>query len=453
TSYIIMNLPHPGDHVVGNFAGLIEGATLTVNGYNFTISYVGGDGNDVVLNYAAATGLTVSNNETATNSAPGFAIPGSTITYTVVVNNPGSNSASAAISDLLPAGIISDTYTATQSGGATGFTASGTGNVNDNAAILPAGSAITYSITGMINPSISGNLVDTATITYSNNGTLTPSSSSNTVTLVPQSDLSVTDTDNAPNSTPGAILTYTVVVTNTGPSDATGASIIDSQPANISSETFTATQTGGATGITSGSGGISNTVDMPAGSTITYLITGTVSGSASGSIVNTATATVGTDPNAANNIASSTTSVQPSADLQISTNSDGVSSLTPGQTDVYTVVVTNAGPNAVAGAVVTDLAPNGLNNVHWTSSTTSGVTATNGSGSNNLIDTLSMPSGSTITYVITGTVNASASGTIVNTASIAAPSGVNDPNTGNNVSTDLDTLGNSPFADLQVTLS
>jgi hypothetical protein len=35
--------------VVGTFAGLPEGARLTVQGQNFQISYRGGDGNDVVL--------------------------------------------------------------------------------------------------------------------------------------------------------------------------------------------------------------------------------------------------------------------------------------------------------------------------------------------------------------------------------------------------------------------
>lgn len=37
------------DPIVGTFAGLTEGATVTANGYNFTISYIGGDGNDVEL--------------------------------------------------------------------------------------------------------------------------------------------------------------------------------------------------------------------------------------------------------------------------------------------------------------------------------------------------------------------------------------------------------------------
>jgi len=37
------------DAVIGTFSGLAEGDAVSVNGQNFTISYVGGDGNDVVL--------------------------------------------------------------------------------------------------------------------------------------------------------------------------------------------------------------------------------------------------------------------------------------------------------------------------------------------------------------------------------------------------------------------
>ncbi len=39
--------------VSGTFVGLPEGATVTINGMTFQISYAGGDGNDVVLTRTA----------------------------------------------------------------------------------------------------------------------------------------------------------------------------------------------------------------------------------------------------------------------------------------------------------------------------------------------------------------------------------------------------------------
>jgi hypothetical protein len=44
------------DAVTGTFGGLAEGATVTVDSFDFTISYVGGDGNDVVLTTTTVPG-------------------------------------------------------------------------------------------------------------------------------------------------------------------------------------------------------------------------------------------------------------------------------------------------------------------------------------------------------------------------------------------------------------
>jgi len=100
------------------------------------------------------------------------------------------------------------------------------------------------------------------------------------------------------------------VVTNNGPSDVTGAVVTDNFPAIFTGVTFTATQSGGASGFTaSGTGNINDTVTMPAGSVITYIATGTISISATGTLSDTATVTapIGvTDPNLANNSATDT---------------------------------------------------------------------------------------------------------------------------------------------------
>src|SRR5207237_4638123 len=102
----------------------------------------------------------------------------------------------------------------------------------------------------------------------------------------------------------------TITITNAGPSNATGAVIHDMFPATFTGVTFTATQTGGATGFSAnGRGNINDTVNMPAASKITYRATGTISASATASISNTATVTSPngvTDPNTVNNTATDT---------------------------------------------------------------------------------------------------------------------------------------------------
>ena len=96
---------------------------------------------------------------------------------------------------------------------------------------------------------------------------------------------------------PGQPITYTIVVSNAGPSNAAGASVIDRFPSTLSRRTYTAVATGGATGFTaSGSGSIDDTdVDMPAGSTITYTVQATIVASATGTLSNTATVTPARD--------------------------------------------------------------------------------------------------------------------------------------------------------------
>jgi hypothetical protein len=51
-TFIIINNDST-DAVTGTFAGLVEGAKTTVDGVEYTISYIGGDGNDVTLTVAA----------------------------------------------------------------------------------------------------------------------------------------------------------------------------------------------------------------------------------------------------------------------------------------------------------------------------------------------------------------------------------------------------------------
>ncbi len=107
--------------------------------------------------------------------------------------------------------------------------------------------------------------------------------------------------------------TYTIVVTNAGPSNVSGVVINDTFPSTFTGVTYIATQSGGASGFNaSGSGDINNTVTMPVGSRITYKASGIVSPAATGSISNTATVTVPSgvsDPNPVNNDATDTDSL------------------------------------------------------------------------------------------------------------------------------------------------
>ena len=183
---------------------------------------------------------------------------------------------------------------------------------------MPKGSTITYTVTANISSAATGNLVNTATVAVPAGVTdPTPGNNSqtDTDTASPKADLSITKSDGTTTYVPGTSTTYTIVVTNSGPSNVTGATVTDPMPAAITSDSWTATATGGATGFAaSGSGNISDTVNMPNGSAITYTVTANISSAATGDLVNTATVAVPagvTDPTPGNNSQTDTDTASP----------------------------------------------------------------------------------------------------------------------------------------------
>lgn len=123
----------------------------------------------------------------------------------------------------------------------------------------------------------------------------------------------------------------------------------------------------------------------------------------------------------------------PSADLSI-TNTSAATSVAPGATVTYTISASNAGPVEATGATVTNTLPAALTDATWTCVGAGGGTCT-ASGSGNINDTVNLPVGASVTYTVTAKVAANATGSLTSTASIASPSGVDDPTPANNSAT------------------
>jgi uncharacterized repeat protein (TIGR01451 family) len=130
----------------------------------------------------------------------------------------------------------------------------------------------------------------------------------------------------------------------------------------------------------------------------------------------------------------------PFGDLRL-TKTDGITNIIAGQSTTYTIQVNNVGPDPVRG-VVTDSLPSRLSAVTWTCSSTGGAFCTS-SGSGSLNDTADLPVGSSVTYLLTGTVTAGPAGTLANTATVSATNGI-DPVPDNNSATDTDTIQQPP---------
>ena len=254
-----------------------------------------------------------------------------------------------------------------------------------------------------------------------------------------QADLSITKTDGQATAIALTPITYTIVVSNVS-GELSTASVTDTVPPGIVGATWTCTPTGGATCTASGGANIDDTVTLPAGSHVTYTLTGTVSDS-SGTLSNTAAVSpLGgvVDPDLANNSATDTDAVVFQADLSI-TKSDGRGTVAPGSPMTYTIVVGNAGPSA-SGATVTDMPPGALTGVTWTCVSTGGGSCGAATGTVSINDTPTVPVGANIIYTLSGTLSLAATGSVSNTGTVTPSGVVTDPVTANDSATDTDTI-------------
>jgi uncharacterized repeat protein (TIGR01451 family) len=254
----------------------------------------------------------------------------------------------------------------------------------------------------------------------------------------PVADLSITETDGVVTALPGGSVTYTITATNAGPDTETGAMVADTFPALLTC-TWICTGAGGGTCTASGSGNLNDAVTLPSGGSAIYTATCAINASATGTLSNTAIVTNGStlETNTADNTATDIDTLTPQADLSV-TNTDGVTSAPSGGSVTYTLVISSAGPSNATGATVADSFPASLA-CAWTCTGSGGGTCT-ASGSGNLNDTVTLPSGGSVTYTASCAISASAAGTLSNVATVAAPAGVTDPTPGNNSATDSDAL-------------
>ncbi len=376
------------------------------------------------------------------SDAPDPVIAGTQLAYAFTMTNSGpSNSTGGSLSDPLPAGL---SFVSS----ADGCTSSG-GTVTCPMGALGVGASQSSSFVVAVASSYTGTLTNTATLSTNEIDPVTANNSATAGTAVDtEADLGITKDDGLSEATPGLGLTYTVVARNHGPSDSPSTSLDDVFPAALTCG-WTSVATGGATGNTSATGDLNETLSMPAGSTVTYTVSCAIDSAATGTLVNTATiSSPVTDPDPGNNSATDAdTALVPRADLAI-VKDDGMRVAVPGQSTLtYTITATNYGPSDVPSVVVTDAFPDVLT-CSRTSSATGGATGAT-SGSDDLSDALLMPAASSVTWTATCTLDPGATGTVVNTATIS--SAEIDPFPQNDIASDETVM--VPTADLVITKS
>nr|WP_299487515.1 gliding motility-associated C-terminal domain-containing protein [uncultured Allomuricauda sp.] len=338
------------------------------------------DEDSVTITVAEEADLSISKNIIVGSTTPNV---GDTLTFELVLSNAGSNDATGvSVEDILPVGF---TLTAVNSGGSLGGnTASWSG------LFIPSGGniALTYQATVNTPTGAAGEYTNSAQITASNQidpdsdpadgpgtddlGDGVADDDEASLTIVPQeADLSLDKS--VDNTTPdvGDTVTFTVQVDNAGPDIASNVSIEDVVPSGYTIVGGSVSN-GGVFNL-GGSEVIWNLASVPlAGVTLTYQATVNAPTGALGEYENIAqiTAVDQYDPNSTPNNddgdqseddEDSQTVVPTSSDLSLVKDISTASSATPnvGDTVVFELTVTNAGPSAATNIVLEDIVPSG----------------------------------------------------------------------------------------------
>ncbi len=332
-------------------------------------------------------------------------------------------------------------------------TASGSGSIATSA-FVPAGASVVYTVAARVVPGTTVDVCNTATVSG-----LSADSDQDCDPVTLATDLEVVTSDGVTAATPGEELAATVTVTNRGTLNVAGARVDGSFPVfnggsvlagfTAGSVAWSCVASGGAccTSGTSncgtasvpvtGSGDIvARLVDLPPGAAVVFSVNAEIHPSATGTLANSVTATMPAgvgDPNLANNTgADLDTALQPVADLVILKQHGPVS----GSAVTYAVTVDNLGPSTAVGATVQDAFPPGLSGASWSCTATGGGSCTTATTAGNLLDTVTVPPGATLSYQVNATlVEPAPDPVVVNTASVTGGSAV-DPSTSNNTATD-----------------
>lgn len=285
--------------------------------------------------------------------------------YAIDVTNLGPNTASGiTVSNSLPAGNVTFVSAA-----GSGWTCLPSGQlVTCTRPSLLLGAAPTITITVQA-PSESTTLSDTATVT-STSSDLEPTNNTAMVltAVLSAADLSIAVIDSPDPVTTTGALTYTVTVTNAGPSQAADVAVTSFLPAGAVFQS--------ATGINWACAAVGQQVTcttptMAAGAAPVITITASAPG-VDGTITETSSISAATaDPTPGNNAASQTTVVNAPSDLALALSASP-SPVPARATLTYTIGVTNLGPRDATNLVVTNRLPDGdvlflgANGIGWT---------------------------------------------------------------------------------------
>ncbi|HEX8099334.1 MAG TPA: sortase [Actinomycetota bacterium] len=359
-------------------------------------------------------------------SHTGSFVVGTQGTYDITVSNAGPSDATGpvTVTDSLPTGLGYASFWGT------GWDCSAIGQdvTCTHAADLASGSNATVSIVVNVGPAASPSVTNSASAASETiDSDLSNNSDSDPTTVDASADLSITKSASPDPVQVGDELTYTLSVTNAGPSPATGVETTDTLPAGVSFVSA-APEQGSCTGTAVV---VCSLGTIASGETVNVEIV--VTPTAAGEIDNTASVLSDvSDPDPSDNSdgAGATATPIPQADLSITKAHDGA--LHAGKRETYVLTVSNAGPQTASGPlVVTDELPDALTFVSASGDGWTCVSAANIVTCQH-VDDLAADATSSVELVVR--VDAGASGEVSNSGSVVSRTA--DPDGANNSDSD-----------------
>ncbi|MEM1335740.1 MAG: DUF11 domain-containing protein, partial [Actinomycetota bacterium] len=284
------------------------------------------------------------------------AVPGAPLRWVITVTNDGpSDAVAVSVDDTVP-GVVTSVAVSSSQGGCTGFPcvlgtvpADGSATITIDAELpadTPSGDLVNAASVVSLDPDSAGPLEPTSDPDTSNN------SAEVTSPIVPAADLRIDKVGPAGAVVAGTQVSWTITVTNDGPSDAVDVAISDDLPASIDPATITIDD-GMATCTRVDLAVSCSEATLAAGDTITVQITGTLRADFVGAdVANAATVTSATaDPDTSDNTDTTIADNTPTSNVRVTGSADPAA-IPAGTTTTFEFEVVNDGPSDAADTVV-----------------------------------------------------------------------------------------------------
>jgi uncharacterized repeat protein (TIGR01451 family) len=327
---------------------------------------VSGGGETNAANNSASNPTTINQlaDLTVAKTHTGNFTRGSIGTYNITVTNSGAaqTSASVTVTDTLPAGLTPTGWSGA-AGGWSCIIASQTVTCTNTNTLNAGVSYALLTITVGVAQNAAASVTNTATVSGGGQVNTANDTSSDPTTIVSSSDLSLTKITNNSGSGIGTNATFTVTLTNSGPTDATGITVRDQLPAGLTYISSTA-----SAGAYNSATGVWTLASVLSGASPTLQIVARID--VIGSITNTAQVTASDQPDPDSTPNNNNAAEDDQASSSLTTSPPNVVlcktiqgqpcppvaqiNLPPGSDITYVISFTNTGGSLAQNIIITD---------------------------------------------------------------------------------------------------